>query len=55
MLKIVIAGIVASSKIKNLWSCISNSFYQNSPYAIVNTVISYPLKLQQGDPMARTI
>ena len=55
MFEILIAGIVASSKVKKLWSHISNALYQESPYATVCTVIAYLLELQQEDPMARTV
>ena len=55
MFKILLAGTVASPKVKKLWSHISNSFYQESLYATVCTVITYLPELQQKDLMARTV
>ena len=55
MLKILIAGTVASPRVKKLWSHISNSLHQESPYATVSTVIAHLPELQQEDPMARTV
>ena len=55
MLKILIAGTLASRKVKKLWSHISDSFYQESPYVIVSIVITNLPELQQEDPMASTV
>ena len=55
MLKILIAGTVASRKEKKLWNCISDFFHQELPYTIVSIVIAPLLELQQEDPMAQTI
>ena len=55
MLKFLIAGTVVSPKVKKFWSHISESLYQESPYAIVSTVIALLLKLQQEDAMAQTV
>ena len=55
MLKILIVGTVISPKVKKFWSCISDSLHQESPYAIVSTVIAYLPKLQRKDPMAQTV
>ena len=46
---------MASPKVKKLWSHISNSLHQESPYATVCTVIAYLPDLQQKDPMAQTV
>ena len=45
--KILISAIVASPKLKKLWNHINNSFHQESPYAIVCTVIFYLPKLRK--------
>ncbi len=55
MLKVLIAGTVATPKVKNLWSHINDSLQQESPYATVSTVIAHLPELQQEDPIARTI
>ncbi len=55
MLKILITGKVASPKVKKLWSHLSDSLYQESPYTTFSTVIAHLPKLQQEDPMARTV
>ena len=55
MLKILIASTVATSNVKKLWSQISDSLFQESPYATIGTVIAHLPELQQGDPMARTV
>ena len=55
MLKILIAGTVATSKVKKFWSHISDFLYQKSPYGTLSTVIAHLLELQQEDPMARMI
>ena len=55
MLKVLIVGIVASLKVKKLWSHLSDSLYQESPYATVSTVIAHLPELQQEDPMAWTV
>ncbi len=55
MLKILIAGKIATPKVKKLWSHISNSLQQDSIYAKVGKVIPYLSKLQQDDTMAGPI
>ncbi len=55
MLKILIACIIATPKVKKLWSHLSGSLQQKSPYATVGTVIAHPLKLQQRDLTAQTV
>ena len=55
MLKILIANIIALPRMKKLWSRISDSLYQELPYAIVSTGIAHLPELQHKDPMAQTI
>lgn len=55
MLKILVAGTAASPKVKKLWSHISASLHQESPYAILSTVTAYLPELQQEDLIAQTV
>ena len=55
MFKVLITGTVASQKVKNIWSNISNSLLQESPHATKGTVIAHLPELQQEDPMARAV
>ncbi len=52
MLKVWIAGTLATAKVKKPWSHISGSLQQESLYATVGTVIGLLPELQQEDPMA---
>ena len=55
MLKILIAGTIATSTVKSLWSHISDSLQQRSPYTKVNTMITYLFDSQQEDLMTKTV
>lgn len=55
MFKILIAGIMATSKIKIFWNNISTFFYHKLPYAKFNIVIIYLLEIQQKDLIIQTV
>ncbi len=55
MLKNLIAGTVATPKVKRFWSHISDSLQQKSLYATVGTVIALLPELQKEDLIAQTI
>ncbi len=55
MFKVLITGIVVTLKVKKLWSHISGSLQQESPYVTAGIVIAHIPELQQDYPMARTV
>ena len=55
MFKVLITSTIVLQKVKNIWSNISNSLFQESPHTIKGTVIAYLFELQKEDPMARAI
>lgn len=53
--KILITDTVASQKMKNIWSNISNFLFQELLHATRNIVIAHLHEFQQKDPMARAV
>lgn len=49
--KVLMTGTIALQKVKNIWSNINNSLFQESLYAIQGIVIAYFPELQQENPM----
>ncbi len=55
LLKVLIAGTVATPKVKKLWSHINTPLLQKPLYPTVGTVIAHLPELQQDDLMAWTV